>query len=182
MFDFEIARFLYRVAFLLTMFHDSTYKARAYFKAALSVDGYSSAVANLYKNGELKSLPHVGISIEKNIIEVLETNSLTLVEELLGDIPSSVFEIYEHTNTTDRLLKKLFDNKVYSMEGIKVAVENRAAFLSASDIGLLYDVTTCYYTNLKFQYAHAAEIANELVETLKVICSFLSRSYKLIAI
>lgn len=167
MFDFEIARYLYRVAFLYNIFHDSAYKSRAYFKAALSIDGYSSAVTRLNKNDELRTLPHIGVSIEKNIKEILETGSLHLIHELLGDIPSDVFELYEHTNITERLLKKIFENKIYSFKDLKDSVEKRASFFSDSDLEVFYQAITHYYTKLKFQYAHAIEIANELVDILK---------------
>jgi len=161
-FDFEIARYLYRVAFLYEKIHNSPYKARAYFKAALAVDGYSKDVIKLYYEGKLQSLPSIGVSIEKNINETVETGHLKLIDELLGDIPDTIFELYEHANIKDKLLKILISHKIFSFTHISNILEQYVDYLSLSETFILSSALKSY-KSLHFQYAQVYELANELI-------------------
>ena len=166
MYDFEIARYLYRVAFLYEKFHDSLYKARAYYKAALAVDGYSAYIEGLYHDGNLRSLPSIGASIEKNIVEIIETMRLSLIDDLLGDIPESVFDLYEYSNIKNKVMDILIEHEVYDFAGIERIIESNAAFLSPSDIKILSAALDSYESR-RFQYAHVYELANELIRFLQ---------------
>jgi histidinol phosphatase-like PHP family hydrolase/predicted nuclease with RNAse H fold/dephospho-CoA kinase len=162
MFDFEIACYLYRVAFLYEKVHCHKYKARAYFKAALAVDGYANNIEKLYKDRKLRSLPSIGASIEKNINEIIESKHLILINELLGNITDSIFDLYEYANIKEKVLKTLIDHGVFSFAHIAKIIEQRVAYLSQSDIELLR-VAIKDYTSRCFQYAHIYELANELI-------------------
>ena len=167
MFDFEIARYLYRVHFLLLYLHNSTYKSRAYFKAALAVDGYEKAILNLYRDNNLQSLPFIGISIEKNIKEVIETGNLKLIDELLGDTPYSVFQILEHSNISNSLLKKIFNVKIFSFDELSKKINDNNGYFTKKEIDKINKEIHNFYENLKFQYAHVKELADELISQLK---------------
>jgi histidinol phosphatase-like PHP family hydrolase/predicted nuclease with RNAse H fold/dephospho-CoA kinase len=166
MFDFEIAQYLYRVAFLYEKLYDSIYKSRAYYKAALAVDGYSTAVEKLCKEKKLRSLPSIGISIEKNITEIVETGNLALIGELLGDIPPTIFDLYEHVNIKDRLFKTLIKNRIFDFEQISVSVEKPTSNYTPQEIEILRSACKIYKQR-HFQYAQVYEIASELILALK---------------
>ena len=162
MFDFEFARYLYRVAFLYENIHNSPYKARAYFKAALAVDGYSKDIIKLYYEGKLQSLPSIGVSIEKNIGEIVRTGHLSLINELLGDIPDTIFELYEHANIKDKLFKILISHKIFSFTHISNILEQPVDYLSLSETAAMTSALKSYKLR-RFQYAQVYELANELI-------------------
>jgi len=161
-FDFEIARYLYRVAFLYEKIHNSPYKARAYFKAALAVDGYSKDIKKLYYEGKLQSLPSIGVSIEKNISEIIRTGHLKLINELLGDIPDTIFELYEHANIKDKLLKTLISHKIFSFTDISNILKQYIDYLSLSENSALSSALKSFKSH-RYQYAQVYELANELI-------------------
>jgi histidinol phosphatase-like PHP family hydrolase/predicted nuclease with RNAse H fold/dephospho-CoA kinase len=165
MFDFEIARYLYWAAFL----HDflgNTHKSRAYYKAAMAVDGYSTDIEKLFYEGKLQSLPSVGVSIEKNIIEIIKTGHLKLINELLGDIPDSIFELYEYANVKDKLFKTLINNKIFNFAHISDILKQNVTYLSLSGRDDLKLALKSYRTH-RFQYAQVFELANELMTLLR---------------
>jgi DNA polymerase (family 10) len=165
-FDFEIARYLYRVAFLYEKIHNSPYKARAYFKAAMAVDGYSTDITKLYYDGKLQSLPSIGASIEKNISEIIRTGHLKLIDELLGDIPDTIFELYEHANINDKLLKTLISHNIFSFVQISKILEHHVDYLSLSETKALSSAFKSY-KSIHFQYAQVYELANKLILLLQ---------------
>jgi len=166
MFDFEIARFLYRVSFLYEKIHESPYKGRAYFKAALAVDGYSKSIMKLIQDGDIQSLPNIGASIGKNLHEILETNHLKLIDDLLGDIPYTIFDLYEYANIRDRLLTKLIANKIYCFGDISFLIQETPAYVTKADKEQLYEAYMSF-NQIKHQYAIVYELTNELVSILK---------------
>lgn len=169
MFDFEIARYLYRAAFLYEKIFDNTHKSRAYFKAALAVDGYSTDIEQLYRANKLRSLPSIGVSIEKSIGTIIENGYLPLIHTLLGDLPHSIFDLSEHANINDKLLKKLIGHKIFNFEQIANIVKMRASYLTPAEIEIL-SVAHKNYTQRRFQYAQVYELANELIQILKEMC------------
>jgi len=150
------------VAFLYEKIHNSPYKARAYFKAALAVDGYSKDIIKLYYEGKLRSLPSIGASIEKNISEIVETGQLKLINKLLEDIPYTIFELYEHANIKDKLLKTLISHKIFSFTHISNILKQPVDYLSLSENSMLSSALKSYMSR-RFQYAQVYELANELI-------------------
>jgi histidinol phosphatase-like PHP family hydrolase/predicted nuclease with RNAse H fold/dephospho-CoA kinase len=166
MFDFEIARYLYRVSFLYNIIHDSIYKSRAYFKAAMAVDGYSNYIETLYLEGKLRSLPFVGASIVNKIGEIIEKKKLSLINDLLGNIPDTIFDLYEYANINDRLLKKIISLNVFSFESISNMLTSNEQCLSFPERKALSLANKNYETRY-FQYAHAYELAMEIILSLQ---------------
>jgi histidinol phosphatase-like PHP family hydrolase/predicted nuclease with RNAse H fold/dephospho-CoA kinase len=162
MFDFEIARYLYRVSFLYDKIHNSVYKARAYFRAAMAVDGYSNYIETLYFEGKLRSLPFIGTSIVSKIGEIIEKKNLSLINDLLGDIPDTLFDLYEYANINDRLLKKIIPLNMFSFESISNMLKSHEQSLSLPETNALSLANKNYETR-NFQYAHAYELAMELI-------------------
>ena len=166
MFDFEIARYLYRVSFLYDKIHNSVYKARAYFKAAMAVDGYSNYIETLYLEGKLRSLPFIGTSIVGKIGEIIEKKNLSLVNDLLGDIPDTLFDLYEYANINDRLLKKLISLKIFNFESISGLLKSHEHGLSLPETEALSAAIKGYEAR-NFQYAQVYELTMELVLSLQ---------------
>jgi len=166
MFDFEIARYLYRVSFLYDKIHNSIYKSRAYFKAAMAVDGYSNYIETLYLEDKLRSLPFVGTSIVNKIGEIIEKKNLSLINDLLGDIPDTLFDLFEYANINERLLKKIISLNMFSFESISNMLKSNEQCLSLSETKTL-SLANKNYEARKFQYAHAYELAMELILSLQ---------------
>jgi len=161
-FDFEIARYLYRVFFLYKKIHNNAYKARAYFKAAMAVDGYSNDIETLYIDGRLRSHPFISVNIENNIGEIIESRNLSLINVLLKKIPDLIFTIYEYANISDKLLTKLINNRVFDFESISDMLKRCDSCLSQSETKALR-IALKMYNARRFQYAHVCALANELI-------------------
>ena len=166
MLDFEIARYLYRVAFLYGNIYDSTFKSRAYYKAALAIDGYSANIEKLYHEGNLRSLPSIGLSIEKNIMEIISSNHLKLIDELLDGVPYSIFDLYEYSNIKPKLLIKLLNKKIFSFGHISNILEQHVNYLSLSERQEL-NIALKHYEVRSFQYAQVYELAKDLLSFLR---------------
>jgi len=166
MFDFEIARHLYRVSFLYDKIHNSVHRARAYYRAAMAVDGYSNYIETLYFENKLRTLPFAGISIVNKIGEIIETKSLSLINELLGGIPDTLFDLCEFANINDRLLKKLIALNIFSFASISDTLKSHEQCLSPAETKALYAAIKSYEAR-SFQYAHAYELAMELILSLQ---------------
>jgi histidinol phosphatase-like PHP family hydrolase/predicted nuclease with RNAse H fold/dephospho-CoA kinase len=128
----------------------------------MAVDGYSNYIETLYLNGKLCSLPFIGKSIEKNIVEIIENKNLSLIKTLLGNIPDTLFDLYEYASIKDRLLKKLVSLGVFSFISISNMLEQHEQCLSLLERKDLHDAIKSYETR-SFQYAHVYELAEELI-------------------
>ncbi|MBU2632665.1 DNA polymerase/3'-5' exonuclease PolX [Patescibacteria group bacterium] len=109
----------------------------AYQKAADAIENSQSQIVNLYKKGQLESLPGVGPSIKAHLEELLRTGEVKQFNWVFEDIPDSVFPLlkvsgfgpkkayklatYLHLNNTetaiDELEKAANSNKISQIEG-----------------------------------------------------------------
>ena len=90
-----ISKLLRDVAASYTIKDESKYRfqALAYLKAADTIEGATSEVENLAKEGKLASLPGVGPSLQKHLGELVETGSVQHFTEVMKDIPQTMFPL-----------------------------------------------------------------------------------------
>jgi len=65
----------------------------AYQKAADAIENSQSQIVNLYKKGQLESLPGVGPSIKAHLEELLKNGEVKHFNWVFEDIPDSVFQL-----------------------------------------------------------------------------------------
>ncbi|GHO85198.1 hypothetical protein [Dictyobacter formicarum] len=93
----EISKLLRDVAAAYAIKDEKKFRFQiiAYQKAADSIDYTSIELRDLYRENKLASLPGVGASIRSHIEELFKTGKVEHFQEVLKDIPASVFPLLE---------------------------------------------------------------------------------------
>ncbi|MCJ7752025.1 MAG: hypothetical protein MUQ65_13160, partial [Armatimonadetes bacterium] len=90
----RIAEVLSEIAVLLEIKGENRFKSRSYERAAEAVANLSQGAAQVRaEKGGLQALPGVGKSIAEKIEELLDTGKCSYHEELLAEIPATVFDM-----------------------------------------------------------------------------------------
>jgi len=89
----ELAETLEAIGDLLEIKGEVVYKVLAYRKAAESIRSQSRAVQDLWREGELRSIPGVGEALATKIDELLRTGKLKFFEELKREVPVTLVEV-----------------------------------------------------------------------------------------
>jgi len=133
----EIAKLLSNIAAVYQLKGEDRFRMMAYEKAAESIRGLTQEVSDLWKDGKLTTIPGVGPSLASHIDELLRTGKVKHFEQVLKDIPASVFPLLEvpglgikrafklvsefHLNDPKTVVAKLLAvakaGKIASMEG-----------------------------------------------------------------
>lgn len=95
--NFEIARLLNNVAAAYAIVDGKKYlfQILAYKKAAEAIEGISTELKELQKEGTLEDIPGVGPSIKASIEELLQKGKVKHLDDILGKIPASVFPLLD---------------------------------------------------------------------------------------
>jgi DNA polymerase (family 10) len=106
----EIARVLNEYADLLDIQGDSAFRVRAYRNAAQTVASLSQPVAQLIAAGEdLEKLPGIGSSMAEHIREIVETGTLSRLEEVRRALPSTLTELMQLEHLGPKKARQLYD-------------------------------------------------------------------------
>ncbi|MCL7412906.1 MAG: DNA polymerase/3'-5' exonuclease PolX [ANME-2 cluster archaeon] len=89
----DTADLLYHIAELLELKGESTFKVRAYNKAARAVETLDTDIQEIYAAQDLESIPGVGLAIAQKIGEYLKTGNLEYYDELCKNIPAGLSEM-----------------------------------------------------------------------------------------
>lgn len=89
----EVAAALWRVGDLLELTGENPFKVQAYRRAAQVVDTLPLPVAELWRRGELGSLPGIGEHTERRIGALVETGTFDELERLRREVPPGVLEL-----------------------------------------------------------------------------------------
>ncbi len=106
----EIARVLNEYANLLDIQGDSPFRVRAYRNAAQTVASLSQPVAQLIEAGEdLQQLPGIGSSMAEHLQEIVETGTLSRLEEVRRALPSTLTELMQLEHLGPKKARQLHD-------------------------------------------------------------------------
>jgi DNA polymerase (family 10) len=89
----ELAGIFETIGDLLEIKGEVVYKVLAYRRAAESIRSQSQAVADLWRAGELRSIPGVGEALAAKIDELLRTGKLKFLEELKREVPVTLVDV-----------------------------------------------------------------------------------------
>ncbi len=134
----EIAKLLNNVASAYAITDEKKYRFQilAYKKAAEAIEGTSTELNELQKEGALEAIPGVGPSIRKSIEELMQKGRVKHLDEILGKIPSSVFPLLDVPSIGPkkayRLVTefKLNDPKTVIQDLVRVAKSGKIAGLA----------------------------------------------------
>ncbi|MBL7167723.1 DNA polymerase/3'-5' exonuclease PolX [Candidatus Bathyarchaeota archaeon] len=88
----RVAEVLYEIGEILTIKEDR-FRSRAFNMAAQRITALTDDVRNVHGRGELEEIPGVGKSIAAIIVEVLESGTSVVLEELRESLPQGVREL-----------------------------------------------------------------------------------------
>jgi DNA polymerase (family X) len=106
----EIARVLNEYADLLDIQGENPFRVRSYRNAAQTVAGLSQPVAQLIEAGEdLRKLPGIGSSMAGHLKEILETGTLSGLEEVRRALPPTLTELMQLHHLGPKRARQLYD-------------------------------------------------------------------------
>ncbi len=116
----EVARLLREMGELLELQGESGFKVIAYQRAARSVESMKEDLEEVYRRGELESIPGVGKAIASKISEFLETGKIEAHDRLFRETPPGMAELLQISGlgpkTVSMLHKKLGISSVEELE------------------------------------------------------------------
>src|SRR5512137_644319 len=86
----EIVKILEDIADLLELKGENIFKARAYQKAARSIEFLSEDVDKLVAEDRLREIPGVGDAIGKKLTELVNTGQMEYYDKLRGEFPPNI--------------------------------------------------------------------------------------------
>lgn len=105
----EVAETLERIADILDILGEIAYKGVAYRRAADQIAHLSEPITEVWKRGELRSIPGVGEAMEKKIAELLSTGRLEYYERLKEKVPIGVLDLLAIPDVGPKTAKLLWE-------------------------------------------------------------------------
>jgi DNA polymerase (family 10) len=119
-----VARFLEELADYSELEDDKPYRARAYRRAAQTINSEQEDIEQIWKEGRLRDLPGVGENIERKIDEILRTGRLESLEKMKKKIPVDVSSLTRVEGIGPKTVKLLYDElKVRDLNELETAVK-----------------------------------------------------------
>ena len=125
--NLELAEIFDRIADMLEIKGENTFKVRAYRKVVLTLENLPEDIQRIYELGRLRKIPGVGEGIAKKIEELLKTGKLGYYEELKKSLPEGLVDLLlvpdVGPKTAQFLYRKLGIGSISELE--KAAVSGR---------------------------------------------------------
>jgi DNA polymerase (family X) len=122
----EIAAVLEEIGTLLELKGENPFKIRAYANAARSIEAWGGSLSDLQDEEALSKIPGIGKAIAAKIKELAATGSLKYVEDLRGEFPAAILELFSIQGLGAKKIKVLYD---------KLHVSSIAELLKACESG-----------------------------------------------
>ena len=103
-----VATFLLQLADYTEMEDDQPYRARAYRRAAQTIDSMREPVENLWKARTLQEIPGVGENIAKKIDEILKTGRLETLEKMKQRNPVDIASLIRVEGIGPKTVRDLY--------------------------------------------------------------------------
>jgi len=109
--NIEIVKILREISYLIQITEDepnTTFKVRAYEKAADMIESLSKSVVEIYnENGikGLRNLPSIGSAISSKIEELIKSNKIAYHEELKKKMPIKVSDFIDMKGIGPKTIK-----------------------------------------------------------------------------
>lgn len=170
-FDFEIANYLYKMARIHEILLNEKYSARAYFSAAMAIDSCDTYVKKMYTAKKLCEISHIGIKIEKCIIEIIETGRLKELNDLENNFKIKDYTLLQAHGLPANLIKKLWDMSINSADTLCSEYKNisECDFKKGEQKKIAQFIDN--YKNQKgyYLYAYGERLGCEVISHLKNI-------------
>jgi len=119
-----VAQILEQLADYSEMEDDQPYRARAYRRAAQTIEAMKEDIYDLWKEHKLQDLPGVGENIEKKIDEILRTGKLETLEKMKSRTPVDVASLTRIEGIGPKTVKELNRQLgIHNVEEFEAAVK-----------------------------------------------------------
>ena len=105
----EIAEVFSQIAALLEIKGENPYRVRSYQRAAETIANLTEELSAIRERGELPAIPGVGSSTAGKITELLDTGQCAQHQELLKEIPRTLFEVLKIPGVGPKTVKLLWE-------------------------------------------------------------------------
>jgi len=120
----QIAEVLQEIATLLELKGENPFKIRAYANAARSIETFGGGLPNLKDEEALAKIPGIGKSIAEKIKELAASGSLKYLEELRGEFPAAILELFSISGLGAKKIKALYEKlHISSIDQLQKACE-----------------------------------------------------------
>ncbi len=170
--NLEIARILNSIADILEL-QGVEFKPQAYHKAALSIEGLTEDIEELYQQGKLKDIPGVGESIAEKIEEIIKTGKLHYYDQLKKEIKIDIEGLNSIPGLGPKKMKVLYEKlKVKDIKDLERVIkegklQKLAGFGEETAKNLLQGIEVVKTRPKRFLYAHASPIVYHIIERLQ---------------
>ncbi len=121
----EIAGALEEIATLLELKGENPFKVRAYTNAARSIDAWGASFSDLQNEETLEKIPGIGKAIAAKVKELATTGSLKFLEELRGQFPGAILDLFSIPGLGAKKIKALHEQlHVNSIADLQAACES----------------------------------------------------------
>jgi DNA polymerase (family X) len=172
----DVAAIFNEIADLLEIQAANPFRVRAYRTAARNIEGLSQSVQLMVQAGtDLDALPGIGKDLAAKIAEIIATGTCGLLERLRRELPPAIVNLLRvpglgpkrvlalhldlGVQSLEQLYKAAQDGRIRSVPGFGEKTEQRILQAVQAQIHAGKDV--------RYKLAHAAQIAEPLVNYLK---------------
>jgi DNA polymerase (family 10) len=121
----QIAEVLQEIATLLELKDENPFKIRAYANAARSLETFGGNLSDLQDEEALAKIPGIGKAIAAKIRELAATGSLKYLEELRGEFPAAILDLFSISGLGAKKIKALYEQlHISSIEQLREACES----------------------------------------------------------
>jgi DNA polymerase (family 10) len=168
-----IADVLKKIAILLELKGENTFKIRAYRTGSEIVETYSGDLLKLALENELENIKGIGTALAKKIHELATTGKLEYFENLKSEFPESIFDLFTISNLGPKKIKLLYDQLgIDSISKLKQScesghVEGISGFGNKSVSKILDSISFHEENANTFRLGDVAPIAESILEFLR---------------
>lgn len=105
----DVAELLEEIALLLELKGENAFKTRAYRNGAEAFLNAEEDVMALAKEGDLSGVKGFGKALQEKVAELVQTGSMTYYENLKGEFPEGLFELFDVSGLGPKKIKALYD-------------------------------------------------------------------------
>src|SRR5579862_6883790 len=120
----DIAAIFTQLADLLEIEGDNPFRIRAYRNAAISINGLSTSIADMLKQGTpLTDLPGIGKDLAEKIAVIVKTGKLTLLKQVEKRVPAVLSQLLKIEGLGPKRVQLLYNKlKIRNINDLKRAI------------------------------------------------------------
>ncbi len=164
---------LEEIALLLELKGENPFKTRAYRKGAEIVQNFDGDIVELAAKDELKGIKGIGDALQQKLHELASTGKLEYFENLQGEFPPTLFELFEVQGLGPKKIKALYDKLgIDSVASLKEAcgggeISKLSGFGAKTVEKILAAIENREKFADRFRLGDIAPLAETLLERLK---------------